>query len=229
VPENGRGPLKLLLVRHGETEGNVRRLLQGFDDPLTERGRRQAREIAAHLAGRDDLVAMYASPLVRTVQTARAISERIGLEPVLLEGLAEMNVGDAEGLGYEEWAERFPEEAERFRAEGLDFVWPGGESGRQLGRRVSVELDRILEEHRRERGAVVIVSHGGALAWALAHLLGEPDDRWPSDHMNLENCSLTEVEVPEGVEGRVTVVCKNEIGHLSPDPDAEVATGEEPG
>lgn len=222
--------MKLLLVRHGETEGNVRRLLQGLDDPLTERGWRQAREIAAHLAGRDDLVAMYASPLVRTVQTARAIGEETGLEPVLREGLAELDIGEAEGLGFEEWAERFPERAERFREQGVDFVWPGGESGRQLGRRVAAEVDRIVEEHRRERGTVLIVSHGGALAWALAHLLGEPDDRWPGEHLGLENCSLTEVEVPEDRDGQVTVVCKNEIGHLSSDPDAEAATGEaEPG
>jgi broad specificity phosphatase PhoE len=218
--------LKLLLVRHGETEGNVRRLLQGLDDPLTARGRRQAQEIAALLSRRDDVVAMYASPLVRTVQTARAISAGVGLEPVLREGLAELDVGDAEGLGYEEWAERFPEEAERFRNEGVDFVWPGGESGRQLGRRVAAEVDRIVEDHRGELGAVIIVSHGGALGWMLSHLLGEPDDRWPSDHLGLENCSLTEVAVPEDGDGQATVICKNEIGHLSPDPDAEVAAGD---
>jgi len=218
--------LKLLLVRHGETEGNVRRLLQGLDDPLTERGRRQAQEIAALLSRRDDVMAMYASPLVRTVQTAEAISAGVGLEPVLREGLAELDVGDAEGLGYEEWAERFPEEAERFREEGVDFVWPGGESGRQLGRRVAAEVDRIVGEHRSRPGSVVIVSHGGALGWVLSHLLGEPDDRWPSDHLGLENCSLTEVAVPVDADGSVTIVCKNEIGHLSPDPDAEAATGD---
>jgi len=217
--------VRLLLVRHGETEGNVRRLLQGTDDPLTERGQRQARELAAHLAARDDLLALYASPLVRTVQTAQTISAEVGLEPVLREGLAELDIGNAEGFGFEEWAARFPDQAERFREEGLDFVWPGGESGRQLGRRVAAELDRIVEEHRSEKGAVVIVSHGGALAWALAHLLGEPDDRWPDDHLGLENCSLTEVEVPVNGEGLATVVSKNDIGHLSPDPDAEVATG----
>lgn len=219
--------MKLLLVRHGETEGNVRRLLQGLDDPLTERGRRQAQEIAALLSRRDDVVALYASPLVRTVQTAEAISAGVGLEPALREGLAELNVGDAEGFGYEEWAERFPEQAERFRSEGLDFVWPGGESGRQLGRRVAAEVDRILGDHRDDAGAVVIVSHGGALGWMLAHLLSEPDDEWPSDHLGLENCSLTEVSVPEDGDGQVTVICKNDIGHLSPDPDAEAAMGHE--
>jgi broad specificity phosphatase PhoE len=221
--------VRLLLVRHGETEGNVRRLLQGFEDPLTERGRRQARELAAHLAGREDLVALYASPLTRTVETARAISAEVGLEPVLREGLAELDIGTAAGLGFEEWAERFPEEAERFREEGLDFVWPGGESGRQLARRTAREVDRILAEHGQGPGAVVVVSHGGALAWVLSHLLGGPDDRWPNDHLGLENCSLTEVEVPVDGQGPVTVVCKNEIGHLSPDPDAEVAMGEDPG
>jgi broad specificity phosphatase PhoE len=220
--------VRLLLVRHGETEGNVRRILQGPEDRLTERGRRQARELAAFLAGRDDLVALYASPLVRTVQTARAISAETGLEPVLREGLAEIDIGEAAGLGFEEWAEQFPHEAERFREEGLDYVWPEGESGRDLAARAAKEIDRIVGEHRGEPGVVVVVSHGGALAWVLSHLLGEPDDRWPTDHMALENCSLTEVEV--AADGSAKVVSKNGIGHLSPDPDAEVATGhEDPG
>lgn len=218
--------MKLLLVRHGETEGNVSRRLAGADDPLTDRGREQARELAAHLSGRDDIVALYASPYVRALETARAIGAEIGMEPVQRARLAEVDVGEAVGYRFEEWAEKFPEEAERFRTEGLDYAWPGGESGRQISARTEAELGEILDEHRCEGGTVVLVSHGGALAWIIAHLLGEPDGEWPHEYALLENCSLSEAEV--NPDGPAKFLYTNEIGHLSPDPDAEAATGQEP-
>lgn len=218
--------MKLLLVRHGETDGNVERRLQGPDDPLTERGRRQARELATHLAGRADIVALYASPLARAWETAGAIGGELGIDPVPRPGLAEIDIGDAAGLTFDEWAERHPDQAKRFGDDGLEFRWPGGESGRDVAVRTAAEIEDVLETHRRETGAVVLVSHGGALAWILSHLLGESDDKWPSDHMLLENCSVTEAFIPEDGRGAVAFVCRNDVGHLTPDPDAEAAVGD---
>ena len=215
-------------MRHGETDGNVSRRLQGADDPLTERGRRQADEISVHLSGRDDVVALYASPYRRAFDTARAIGNRLGLEPEPRPALAELDVGRAVGYLFEAWVEEFPEEAERFRTEGVDYSWPGGESGRDLGTRTEGEIERILESHGRETGAVVLVSHGGALAWIIAHLLGEPDGEWPHSYTRLDNCSVTEAEVPADGKGPAKFLYTNEIGHLSPDPDKEAATGEDP-
>ena len=218
--------MRLLLVRHGETEGNVSRRLQGADDPLTDRGRRQADELAAHLAGREDIVALYASPYARALETARAIAGEIGQEPVLRDGLAELDVGEATGYRFEEWTEKFPEEAERFRTGGVDYRWPGGESGLDLSARAEAEIDGILREHGHDGGAVVVVSHGGTLAWVIAHLLGEPEGEWPHGYTRLDNCSITEAEIQ--MDGPANFLYTNEIGHLSPDPDAEAATGQEP-
>ena len=218
--------MRLLLVRHGETEGNRRRRLQGADDPLSERGRRQARELAAHLSGRDDVAALYASPYPRALETARAIGEALGMEPVLRPGLAGADGGRAAGYRFEAWADEFPEEAEKFRTQGLDYAWPGGESGRDVSARTAAALERILEDHAGERGAVVVVSHGGALAWIISHLLREPGDEWPFEHAALENCSITEAEVRP--DGPAEFLCRNDVAHLSPDPDAEAATGRDP-
>jgi broad specificity phosphatase PhoE len=220
--------LRLLLVRHGETEGNVSRRLQGADDPLTERGLRQAEEIAAHLSGRDDVVALYASPYRRAFETARAIGQALGLEPEPRAALAELDVGDAAGYRFEAWVEEFPGEAERFRTEGVDYSWPGGESGRDLAARTEGEIDRILRAHGGGGGAVVVVSHGGALAWIIAHLLGEPEGEWPYGYARLDNCSITEAEMPPDGAGRAEFLYTNEVGHLSPDPDEEAATGHDP-
>lgn len=218
--------MRLLLVRHGETESNVTRRLQGADDPLTERGLGQARDLAAHLSGRDDLVALYASPYARALETARAIGGATGLEPVRRPGLAEIDVGEAAGYRFEEWTEAFPEEAERFKTEGIGYEWPGGESGQQLSVRAEAEMDAIIGKHRGGGGTVVVVSHGGTLAWVIAHLLGEPDGEWPGGYARLDNCSITEAEVRS--DGPAEFLYTNEIGHLAPDPDAEAATGQEP-
>ena len=215
-------------MRHGETEGNVSRRLQGADDPLTERGRRQAEEIAAHLSVRDDVVALYASPYRRAFDTARAIGGALGVEPEPRPALAELDVGDAAGYRFEAWVEEFPEEAERFRTEGVDYSWPGGESGRDLSVRAEGEIERILEAHGHEAGAVVVVSHGGTLAWIIAHLLGEPDGEWPHSYTRLDNCSITEAEISPNGKRPATFLYTNEVGHLSPDPDEEAATGHDP-
>lgn len=218
--------MQLLLVRHGESSGNVTRQLQRPDEALTERGRRQARELAAFLAERPDLRVVYTSPLARAVETAAIVGAAIGLRPIPLAGLAEIDVGDAAGMTFDEWAARDPEAAQRWREEGIDYAWPNGESGRQLAARTAAEIDRVISAHRLDRGAVVVVSHGGALAWAISHLLREPRDRWP-DHQLL-NCSLTEITI-EDDEQAVSFVCHNEVGHLSPEPVEEAALGQVPG
>lgn len=215
-------------MRHGETEGNVSRRLQRSDDPLTERGRRQAEEIAAHLSGRDDVVALYASPYRRAFDTARAIGGALGLEPEPRPALAELDVGDAAGYRFEAWVEKFPGEAERFRTEGVHYSWPGGESGLDLSARTEGEIEGILRAHGGEAGAVVIVSHGGALAWIIAHLLGEPEGEWPYSYARLDNCSITEAEISANGKGPARFLYTNEVGHLSPDPEEEAATGHDP-
>ncbi|MFN8511611.1 MAG: histidine phosphatase family protein [Thermomicrobiales bacterium] len=217
--------MQLLLVRHGESIGNVTRQLQKHDEPLTERGRRQAGELASFLADRPDLRVVYTSPLNRAVETATIIGAAIGLRPIALPGLAEIDVGKAAGFTFDEWSERDPESVRRWREEGIDYVWPGGESGRQLAARTAAEIDRIISAHRLDRGAVVVVSHGGALAWIIAHLLREPRDRWPTHQ--LLNCSLTEITI-EADEQAVSFLCHNDTGHLSPEPEEEAALGQTP-
>ncbi len=212
--------MRLLLVRHGESLGNVTRVMQGRDDPLTDRGRRQAREVAAYLRERGDIRFIYASPLARAFETSQIIGHAVGVEPQPRENLAEINVGSAAGHSFQDWATSFPEEAARFRTEGVDYAFPGGETARHLGERVAGEIARITADHHDEPGSVVVVSHGGALAWILAHLLDEPRDTWPT--YEFHNCSLTEATIDGG---KATLVCRNEIGHLQPEPEEQVATG----
>jgi probable phosphoglycerate mutase len=198
-------------------------VLQPRDETLTERGRGQARQIAAHLATRDDLRALYASPLARAYETSQIIGAAIGLTPQPEEDLAEISVGDAAGLTFKDWTARFPDEATRYHAEGAAYIFPGGESGLQLRARSAAVIDRLIAKYKHEPGTIVVVSHGGALSWILAHLQDEPSDIWPSHRF--DNCSITEIAIDPESGGVSEVVCQNEIGHLATNADEEIATG----
>ena len=210
--------MQLLLLRHGETVGNIARQLQDEHDPLTDLGRRQAAAIAAHLATLGPAEALYSSPLGRALDTARAIGSAIGHEPQPRAAWAEINVGRAAGHTFDAWREQFPDESAAFCADGVGYAWPGGESGRDVARRTASEIEWLLASHHDAVASVVIVSHGGALAWAFSYLLREPGDRWPREHMRLDNCSLTEVVLARasweaGEPARF--VCPNTIDHLA--------------
>lgn len=209
--------MRLLLVRHGETLGNVLHQLQDEHDPLTESGRRQAGEVATYLAGRGPAAALYSSPLQRALDTARTIGAAIGHEPQPRPAWAEIDVGRAAGHTFDAWRAAFPEESAAFRADGVGYAWPGGESGGDVSRRTAAELSWLLDQHHDANAPVIVVSHGGALAWAISHLLREPGDRWPSEHMRLGNCSVTEVVIEQGrwAAGHPAVfVRRNVIEHL---------------
>jgi broad specificity phosphatase PhoE len=136
----------LLLVRHGETDWNADGRLQGHTDrPLSDFGRRQARELAAELEG-DELEAIYSSDLARARETAEIVGERLGLPVELDPDLREKDWGNWEGLTA----------VERDRVE---FV---GESTEAHQERMLRALRRIAERHPGE-GRVLVVTHGGSM------------------------------------------------------------------
>jgi hypothetical protein len=220
--------LRLLLVRHGETEGNVSRRLQGADDPLTERGRRQAEEIAAHLSGRDDVVALYASPYRRAFDTARAIGERFGVEPEPRPALAELDVGEAAGYRFEAWVEEFPEEAERFRTEGVDYSWPGGESGRDLSARAGGEIDGILGLTAARTGRWSSSPTGARSPGSSRTSSASQTGSGPYSYSQARQLLHHGGRDTGRRRGAREVPLHQRGGHLSPDPDEEAATGRDP-
>jgi broad specificity phosphatase PhoE len=182
-------PATLVLVRHGEIAANTARVWHGStDSELTELGRAQAERTAAHLAGRASRpAALYTSPLSRTRATARAIGERLGLEPIVEPGLAEYGIGELEGQSYEDLLR-----VHRFFAriaQDPDFAPPGGESPRQVIARVSDALQRASRAH--PGAEIVLVSHGAALGLTLGSLIDRDPTQWQRYH--LANCALSEL------------------------------------
>jgi broad specificity phosphatase PhoE len=157
----------IYLARHGESDWNVERRWQGHADrPLTDRGREQARELAARLAD-VDLDAVYASDLRRAWETAEAVAASKGLDVVRLPELREVDVGGWSGFTREECAERFPEAFARWQSGGAG--WDDGESYEAMGDRIVTAIQCVAAHH--PGGTVLVVSHGGPIRAVHAHAL----------------------------------------------------------
>lgn len=160
------------LVRHGETPWNAEGRLQGQtpDVPLTAKGQAQARAVADSLAGRP-IGAIIASDLVRAIETARPLAERLALPIETAAPMREKAFGALEGL-------RVTELEPDLRA-ALDRQWhdpdlaiDGGESHRELYARVAAYLDELLSDPPADE--LVVVAHGGTVRVAVLHLQGRP-------------------------------------------------------
>lgn len=201
----------LVLVRHGESVGNVLGQMQGwYDAKLTPKGIRQAELLAAHLSSRTDISVLYSSPLQRAWVTASTIGKTLGMEPIPDPELREMNFGTGEGLTMEELSRQQPDLYRAWRSsDDAGFGWPGGETRRQFRGRVIRAIDNIRGRHPGQ--VIAIVAHGGTLSAYLSHTVARDPDRW-RDYI-LDNCSLTEVDL-DGSSLPV-LKCLNELGHLS--------------
>jgi len=154
---------RLWLLRHAESEWNASGRWQGrADPPLSERGQRQAKR-AAELVARalaDRRVGhLYSSPLARALATARVVGERLGLEPVAVAGLEELDVGRWSGLSTSEIRLREPERLAAFETPDPDVRPGGGESRRELRERVLRTL-RTLAPDDPEAGVLCVVHLG---------------------------------------------------------------------
>lgn len=146
----------LYLVRHGETDWNFQRRIQGSTDiPLNDTGRRQATAAGKLLARRDwDLV--VASPLSRAFETASIIADEVGLPvPTTLAAIVERHYGDAEGMTDADLAVSFPEDA----------PVPGREAREAVAARVIPALLELAEQRPGE--SIIVVSHGGVIRSVL--------------------------------------------------------------
>jgi len=204
----------LTLVRHGQTSANLDGVWHGSTNtPLTPHGHRQAEAAAAWIEAHHHPVQavgrVYASPLDRAHHTAQAIGRRLRLEPTLDPTLAEYDLGEWEGLGFEELFR----EKRLFENLARDphYAPHGGESPLQVGQRIADALVRIARAHPGER--VVVVSHSGALSIGLGLLLDRDYTSW---ERRMHNCALSELVI----EPEPTLISFNFTDHLPPDPDA---------
>lgn len=188
-------PTRLCIVRHGETDWNAGKRIQGqIDIPLSSLGHAQARATGNALKN-EGFAAIYSSDLLRAKQTAEAtahIAPHFSQVPVRLHsGLRERHFGLLQGLTYEEAMARHPLAYAQHRGRNPHFVPAGGESLLDLAARLAETFDEIVRAHAGE--SVLLFTHGGVLdivyRQATAMSLEAPRN------FAIPNCAINWVEV----------------------------------
>jgi broad specificity phosphatase PhoE len=163
---------RIWLIRHGATEWNLHKRAQGQADiALTDRGRAQAKEVAATLSP-FQLTGVYSSDLMRSIDTAKVIADEQGLEVVIDPDFREIDQGEWTGLEVAEIQRRWPD---LWGAARHYSPRPGGETPQQVRQRALEGLKRVIEAH--PGGSVAVVSHGGTMRWLVAESFGYDDRR----------------------------------------------------
>lgn len=177
---------KLFVVRHGETEWNVENRIQGhLDNELSRRGMQQAEALSERLRGMN-FDALYSSDLARAAQTAKAISNTLGVEVVTDQRLRERNMGVLQGLTLDEAHVQHTDALNRLRSLDPEYIIPKGESLRQFSDRTVACIEELAQRHL--GGLVLIATHGGVLECLMNHVLETPLDA-PREFMSA-NASL---------------------------------------
>ncbi|KAJ0457664.1 putative phosphoserine phosphatase [Helianthus annuus] len=155
---------EIIVIRHGETEWNAEKRIQGhLDIDLNDVGRQQALAVAERLSRESKISAVYSSDLKRALETAETIASRCGgLQVIQDPNLRERHLGDLQGLVYSDAPKMKTKAYEALQSHGNDVEIPGGgESLNQLYKRCTNSLQAIGSKHRGER--VVVVTHGGVI------------------------------------------------------------------
>ena len=202
----------VILVRHGVTTATGTRLGGRTPTPLSDEGRAQAEDAADRLAGLA-LKAVYASPIVRTMQTAQPIARRHRLEVRELEGVQEFDYGS--------WTDRtFPPLRKTklwatIMSTPSRVTFPGGEGFVEAQARAVAAIEQVVAQHA-DRATVAVVSHADIIKAVVAHFAGVPLDLF--QRLVVSPASLTVLWLPKA--GQPRLLRFNDTGALGGPPRA---------
>ena len=213
---------RIFLVRHGATVLSAEDRFAGETDvALSDLGREQLRKLAARLAG-EPIVAVYASPLGRTMETGRILAAPHGLAVTPVDGLREISHGHWEGKTRAEVEKDCPKEYARWEGDPFSFAPPGGETGLSV---VARALPALLDIVGANAGKyVAVASHKATIRLLIGSLLGF-DLRRYRDHLDQSPASLNILDFRDVSHARLSLF--NDTSHYAPSPSgtAAVASG----
>lgn len=190
--------LKLHLLRHGRTDWNAERRVQGqSESQLDDTGRAQAAAVRTHIDALNP-GAVFCSTAERTRQTAALACAGIALPITYLDTLREIQLGDWEGRLWSEIEKEQPDQVKHFHHHPETFSQPGAETFHALRDRGLGALASIVDSTRSlpadtERN-VLVVSHGAIIKAILTSMVGVPAAQlW--QELRLDNCSVTVLSV----------------------------------
>lgn len=200
----------LLLVRHGATAYSLEKRFSGsggFDAPLHEQGRAQAQALAGELLARGGVDAVVCSPLLRARQTAEYVAAACGVEPVVVDGLAECGFGEWDGLTFAEVKASWPRQIEAW-LRATDVAPPGGESFAECAARVEQARREVVAAYSGQR--VAVVAHVTPVKVLVASALASP--LHVLFRMELAPCSIT--TIAWYADGAASMFGYSETAHL---------------
>lgn len=179
---------KLIMVRHGESEGNRdRRFTLSPEVPLTDLGRQQAREAAQRIAKRSNPHLIISSPYRRARQTSDIIAGELGLPIEVVQDLHERDLGVLKGQSYDLLRDLAGQDSGYDPKRGWLWRPEGGESYEDVRKRVIVAIEET--RCRYPDHELIVVSHGGVMLSMWAHLTGS----WEDAHLP-PNCGIVLIE-----------------------------------
>lgn len=202
--------MRLILVRHGQTEWNAGGRYQGQSNvALSDTGRKQAKFLAERFPVKQ-LDAIYTSDLDRAKETAECVGEKLCVSVYPEEAFRELSFGDWEGLTYQEISLRWPEEANKLFTAPDELVIPNGETFRELQKRALDKIHLLYEKHIDQ--TVAVFAHGAINKTILAGLMHIPlHYLWSLRQDN------TAVNILRLDDGYVMVELINSTSHLGED------------
>ncbi|MEM7115944.1 MAG: histidine phosphatase family protein [Chloroflexota bacterium] len=201
--------MKIITIRHGETEWNVQgREMGQLDSPLTPRGLQQAKAIAKRLSNHP-FSTLYSSDLGRARQTAELIGAACKLPIQIHQGLRERNMGIFQGLTRQEMSQKFPAEMAAYKQIGFEYVIPNGESAKQRYERSVRTMTELANRHPEPDATIVAVTHGGFLRGFFEYVLDmPPTNGWRFKRYNASYSAF------EFKDNNWILETWNDIGHL---------------
>ncbi len=209
---------RVFLVRHGSTVLSAEDRFAGETDvALSDAGREQLRKLSQRLAG-EPIAAFYASPLGRTMETARILAAPHG-KPVTADArLREISHGHWEGKTRAAVEREYPKEYARWEGDPFSFSPPGGETGLAVTARALPALLEIVSAHPDEY--VLVASHKATLRLLIGSLLGF-DLRRYRDHLDQSPACLNVLDFKDVSHARLSLF--NDTSHYAPSPSATAA------
>jgi probable phosphoglycerate mutase len=204
----GTKTTRVFMVRHGATVVSAEDRFAGATDvALSDQGREQTRRLAERLS-HEKIVAVYASPLGRTLETARILATPHELGVQTRDGFREISHGHWEQMTRAEVEKKFPEEAAEWEKDPYTFAPAGGESGLAVTARALPALIDLVRNHAGEN--ILVVSHKATIRLLLSSLLGF-DPRRYRDNLDQKPAALNIVDFRDATRARLTLF--NDTSH----------------
>ncbi|MBL7100547.1 MAG: histidine phosphatase family protein [Nanoarchaeota archaeon] len=195
--------MKLIIVRHGQTEENKKHIWQGHSEGmLSEEGKEQAERLAQKLK-KENIDVIYCSDLKRTRDTIKPFLKESNIPIYYAKELRERNLGVLEGLKTELVEEYLKKNTADFENSNFET----GETGHAMKKRLSEFYEKIVQKHKND--TVLFLTHGGCVAQLLICLFGYPRDRF-IDYVP-KNTGITKIEKKNG---ELELLVFNDLSHL---------------